>query len=216
MLIIQNSAGGGTNLVNSGTTDKSIDLYALLNNDSFPVGTIMIFHGAKIPEKWVICDGKNGTPNLTGKFTKCVNTPAEANRGQTGGKANATLQNHTHGVLMNANSQHQHSLASFTFTTAAAGNHTHVQPNSPKYGGRSVCSNCGPTAHGSHKINQNVTRVQSSKAGNHNHSFNLPRTSTDYAGAHTHTTKTVTGGTTPKAGNNLPVHVKMIHIMKVR
>lgn len=36
--------------------------------DWLPIGTIIAFHGEEIPEGWAICDGKNGTPNLIGKF----------------------------------------------------------------------------------------------------------------------------------------------------
>ena len=35
-----------------------------------PVGTILPYIGAleKIPHGWALCDGTNGTPNLTGRF----------------------------------------------------------------------------------------------------------------------------------------------------
>lgn len=38
--------------------------------DKFPVGTILPYIGSlyTIPPKWALCDGNNGTPNLTGRF----------------------------------------------------------------------------------------------------------------------------------------------------
>lgn len=40
------------------------------SSDSFPVGTILAYNGElkDIPKKWALCDGNNGTPNLTGRF----------------------------------------------------------------------------------------------------------------------------------------------------
>ena len=35
-----------------------------------PSGIISAFHGSEIPKGWVLCDGKNGTPDLTDKFIK--------------------------------------------------------------------------------------------------------------------------------------------------
>ena len=44
---------------------------ALVNKNSLPKGSIIMFNNAKnIPDKWQICDGTNGTPNLIDKFIK--------------------------------------------------------------------------------------------------------------------------------------------------
>ena len=45
--------------------------------DNLPVGTILpftVYKGslASIPEKWAICNGSNGTPDLTGRFLEGV------------------------------------------------------------------------------------------------------------------------------------------------
>ena len=43
----------------------------LINKSSLPKGSIIMFNNAdKIPNKWQICDGTNGTPNLIDKFIK--------------------------------------------------------------------------------------------------------------------------------------------------
>jgi hypothetical protein len=65
---------------------------------AFPRGAIIMWYGdpKKIPEGWALCDGKNGTPNLMGRFIR-----AAAKAGGTGGSA-----------------EHAH-------TCAAAGGHSH-------------------------------------------------------------------------------------------
>lgn len=51
---------------------------ALINKSSLPKGSIIMFNNAdKIPNKWQICDGTNGTPNLIDKFIKAGTTLKE-------------------------------------------------------------------------------------------------------------------------------------------
>lgn len=43
-----------------------------------PAGTIVMYNGtSEIPEGWAICDGTEGTPNLTGNFIKASETAGE-------------------------------------------------------------------------------------------------------------------------------------------
>jgi len=35
-----------------------------------PKGAIIMWSGEKIPDGWALCDGKDGTPNLVGKFVR--------------------------------------------------------------------------------------------------------------------------------------------------
>ena len=51
---------------------------ALVNKNALPKGSIVMFNSAdKIPDKWQICDGTNGTPNLIDKFIKAGTTLKE-------------------------------------------------------------------------------------------------------------------------------------------
>ena len=51
---------------------------ALVNKNSLPKGSIIMFNSAEnIPDKWQICDGTNGTPNLVDKFIKAGATLKE-------------------------------------------------------------------------------------------------------------------------------------------
>lgn len=47
--------------------------------DAFPVGTILPYIGdvKDIPKKWRLCDGTNGTPDLTGRFLEGVTANAK-------------------------------------------------------------------------------------------------------------------------------------------
>lgn len=51
---------------------------ALINKNALPKGSIIMFNNAdKIPDKWQICDGTNGTPDLIDKFIKAGMTLEE-------------------------------------------------------------------------------------------------------------------------------------------
>lgn len=73
-----------------------------------PVGAIIEYNGAfsGIPANFQLCDGTNGTPNLTDTFVFGTNTEIELN--QTGGSNDAVVVSHGH-----------------TFTGAALAGHDH-------------------------------------------------------------------------------------------
>ena len=56
-----------------------------------PIGTINMWSGflADIPLGWFICDGLNGTPDLTTRFLR--GSPDSVNPGNTGGSDTHTL-----------------------------------------------------------------------------------------------------------------------------
>lgn len=76
-----------------------------------PSGLIALWHGllSNIPSGWVLCDGKNGTPNLLDKFVKSV--PDDETDPGSGGGSNT----HDHDTHTGAGG-HTHS---------SAGGHTH-------------------------------------------------------------------------------------------
>ena len=61
-------------IVNDAITKATADLGSttetLINKSSLPIGSIIMFNGTSIPDKWHICDGTDGTPNLIDKFIK--------------------------------------------------------------------------------------------------------------------------------------------------
>ena len=60
--------------------------------DNFPVGTILPYVGdiKDIPKKWALCNGSNGTPNLTGRFLEGVTTVNSTKQFKTAGLPNIT------------------------------------------------------------------------------------------------------------------------------
>ena len=62
--------------------------------DNLPVGTILAYTGSlnKIPSGWALCNGANGTPNLTGRFLEGVT--ASAGTFKTAGLPNITGELH--------------------------------------------------------------------------------------------------------------------------
>ncbi len=61
-----------------------------------PIGAVIMFNAifASIPTNWQLCDGTNGTPNMTDRFVYGTNTEAELLN--TGGSKDAVVVQHTH------------------------------------------------------------------------------------------------------------------------
>lgn len=81
-----------------------------------PVGSIIMWGGAfaNIPLGWNLCDGENGTPNLTDRFILATNTEGET--GDTGGTNTVTLTTaqlpeHTHTANTNETGAHTHTVS---------------------------------------------------------------------------------------------------------
>jgi|NOAtaT_6_FD_contig_61_2854284_length_672_multi_5_in_0_out_0_1 microcystin-dependent protein len=71
----------------------------LSTSATLPIGAIVIWFGSlnSIPLGWALCDGNNGTPNLTlNNFP--LGTNADVNLGLTGGNAMVPMPTHDHQV----------------------------------------------------------------------------------------------------------------------
>lgn len=75
-----------------------------------PNGGIIMWSGsiASIPTSWALCDGTNGTPDLTSRFIRSVPN-ASTNPGSTGGSST-----HTHGAGSYSASAHTHTYSGTT------------------------------------------------------------------------------------------------------
>lgn len=112
---------------------------------SIPSGLIAMWSGtiATIPSGWALCNGLNGTPDLTGRFVihADADTLGAFNVGATGGAYTVTLTeaelpSHTHLVDGNTSSAGNHSHNGTTANNGAhnhntnnAGNHNHNVSN---------------------------------------------------------------------------------------
>ena len=112
--------------------------------EGVPSGCILMWSGASgaIPSGWVICDGTNSTPNLTGKFIKSATTA-----GGTGGSATtgahtlstAEMPSHTHPYEGGESSQASAHMGkgyyghNYLTTQATGGGGSHTHTSEPEY-----------------------------------------------------------------------------------
>ena len=98
-------------ITNDAVTTEKINF----QNALVPVGGIIMWTGTTIPTGWALCNGNNGTPNLTNRFivgaanvsktgttSQVGSSPYDP--GDTGGSANSTLVSHSHTATTSATS----------------------------------------------------------------------------------------------------------------
>lgn len=68
-----------------------------------PTGMIIMWHGslASIPQGWKVCDGMNGTPNLTNRFIVGGDAVGTGNSSINISGSASSAGNHTHSVTSN-------------------------------------------------------------------------------------------------------------------
>lgn len=146
-----------------------------------PSGIIAMWSGleSEIPTGWNLCDGLNGTPNLTDRFIVGAGTAYTI--GDTGGAdsvalAEAELPSHSHtsGTLANSTDNHSHGSGNLAAATHSHSDGTLSTPNH---------------THGS----GNLT------GGNHGHGSGNLSTGSD--GNHTHSTQWLGSGSNVAGGN---------------
>lgn len=134
-------------------------------NKLIPKGSIIMFNGlsSEIPKGWHICDGTEGTPNLTGKFIKASNTS-----GETGGKS--TIQ-----ILEENMPRHTHTFVGNQVTTSESGAHTHTIRG--KYGKFDNANDRDCLETGSE-----TDLITTSQSGAHTHTIDMSATQLSYQG----------------------------------
>jgi microcystin-dependent protein len=122
---------------------------------------VTMFSGplSEVPAGWVVCDGNNGTPDLTSRFVKGDPNPASSSYA-TGGQNSYTLSEGQLPSHSHSGSTDQHSSShSHTWNYGANGEEYGYYEN----------SNHGSAVGGTY-FNHHV---YSSNSGNHNHSFDM-------------------------------------------
>lgn len=200
-------AGNVVQLNGSGQL-PAVDGSLLTGIVSIPSGVITMWSGsiASIPSGWVICDGLNGTPNLTDRFV--VGAGSTYAVGGTGGAATvalaeANLPSHTHGTgnyAADSGGTHTH-----TASSGNSGNHTHTASsgNSGNHAHNGNTSNSGNHAHNgstsntgahTHGVPAKTFSTVSSGAGWRDVGSTTRTNTTNSAGAHSHNFTTAGGG----------------------
>lgn len=115
-------ANGGTGATTASGARTNLDVAAAAF--SVPTGGIIMWSGsiASIPAGWFLCNGTNGTPNLTDRFVVMAGGAYAV--GASGGSANAIVVSHTHTATAgNQSVNHVHTM-NFNTSTASV-NHNH-------------------------------------------------------------------------------------------
>jgi microcystin-dependent protein len=216
-------------------TEELLANYQTGGGAGVPSGTIVQWWGNKqnVPAGWAFCDGSIGTPDLRGKYTKCVGDGKDVG-GATGGSANT--------VLVEANLPvHRHGVSISVTSTGSQGTHTHTLSSSAHTHSLNLSTNntgghyhdisgtfYGGTGGGAAVISGGGTASVgwTSNAGSHAHSV-TGNTGSASAGGNTAAggggTITVGGtvsGNTGNVGNatafsNEPPFMELLYIMKL-
>lgn len=195
---------GNTVLESIGVTATTTELNVLdgitvttaqLNNP-FPSGGIVLWSGsvASIPSGWYLCDGNNGTPNLTDRFV--VGAGGSYAVGNTGGSSSVTLTtsqlpSHTHTFSDSGN----------TGNDGGHGHNLRVADNASGTGTGNYIA--GETNRAGLRISggYNYTATESVvDVGNHNHSFSVSGTTSSTGSGSSH--------------ENRPPYYALAYIMK--
>jgi hypothetical protein len=127
----------------------------MLKRHAVPSGTIAMWSGLadSVPDGWVLCDGKSGTPNLTDRFIRGA--------GEKGDPAPFTS---------GESEEHQHHIdpPAFTTQTSDAGAHSHGMPS----GWYSRSLGGGPFS-SVDTLAQDVASSRVQTDGNHHHDINI-------------------------------------------
>jgi len=199
--------------------DGTVKATKFAGDGVIPAGGIILWSGsiASIPEGWALCDGTNGTPDLTNRFVVHADADVggENNVGDTGG---SHTMSHTHSV----------DLPNYT---GSSGSHVLSNAQIPSHGHSASCSIAGNHSHhytiamdlNSHGESGNpldfwsaTNEASTSSAGNHAHSISIG--STGGGQSHNHTVNHNHGAAVSGPASNVdnrPQYYALAYIMKL-
>jgi len=182
-----------------------------------PAGCILMWSGAivAIPATWYLCDGSNGTPNLSNKFIRSGSSVGSTGGADTVALSTAQLASHTHTQSAHNHSQsahnHTQNAHGHTGSTSSSGAHTHTVSgsNSLTYAWGStdritITTNTGKTA-------------EVPSGGAHTHTVTVANaTAVNQSTTATNSSATATNASTGSGSSheNMPAYYTLAYIMK--
>jgi len=188
---------------------------------TLPIGFVGMYVGliADIPEDWALCDGTNGTVDMSDRFI--MGTTTEEDILNTGGSNDAVNISHAHTVTDHTHSvpSHTHGMSSHTHSGSTGGDGGHNHGNTLKYDGGTFWfqSNTGPGS--GWLIIDDGTYVGVADVGDHTHSLTTGGPSSNTSEAWAGTSGGATPGTSTDGetgtGLNRPLYAIMAFIQKI-
>jgi len=107
----------------------TVKAQAFVGMGSVPSRVIVMWSGSlnQIPSGWVLCNGQNGTPNLTNQFV--IGAGNRYPVGRTGGQEQVTLTTQQMPIHNHSNGEFRYLLKSDGNQTMADSNWTVAEPN---------------------------------------------------------------------------------------
>jgi len=207
---------------NKNPEEVELDVSGILSNTSAVKGTIIMFYditgkGAH-PTGWEICDGNNGTPDLTGVFIRASDKKDFTPKGTNDTKI--TDFPHSHMVTFAKSSNHTHVMSKATVNSINTnGNHTHTETVDDEKTNIGTQRCPATNAMGGNKDwlsfhTASSTKVDSSKDGAHTHVLTAP-VLTLKEHSHTHKVTISTEGTDDTNKDlNMPPYYSLVYIQK--
>ena len=188
---------------------------------AFVSGMIILWSGntGNIPTGFVLCDGNNGTPNLTDRFV--VGAGAAYGPGATGGSSSVTLstsQLPSHNHSFSGSSSHSHTINNHTHTFSASTNNqgSHVHNLLYNHGAFGGSSGAVTPRSGNTPVVPGISGRVSSEGG-HSHSMSGSTGNPSDRGTNTQTV-TISGNTgstgSGSSVENRPPYYALCYIMK--
>ena len=188
---------------------------------AFVSGMIILWSGntGNIPTGFVLCDGNNGTPNLTDRFV--VGAGAAYSPGATGGSSSVTLstsQLPSHNHSFSGSSSHSHTINNHTHTFSASTNNqgSHVHNLLYNHGAFGGSSGAVTPRSGNTPVVPGISGRVSSEGG---HSHSMSGTTGNPSNRGTNTQTVTISGNTGSTGSgssveNRPPYYALCYIMK--
>ena len=197
---------------------------AYFNKGAVPVGTIVMWGLpiSAIPSGWSLCNGTNGTPNLTGRFIRHADADASGtvNVGATGGASTDVITTssngaHTHTALAGGDHSHGGTTGAHALTASQIPEHSHTYTGSYARNRDTTTSGARSIMLDGNAINLTTTETPIvanglSLGGGGAHSHTIAS-----SGTHTHTTDSQGAHTHTATVDTVPPYYALAYIMRI-